>query len=75
MEKKVVISVNYGYRLSLHEPFKYDNLMCEAMVESRPKALNAWFGCFYKELTSKHKDNWFINKVVITGDENPNFWS
>jgi hypothetical protein len=73
--KTVMVTVNYSYRNSLKESLKKDNLMCEATVDSRPKAINVWFEKYFRYLNEKiGEDNWVCNKITITGDENHHFW-
>jgi hypothetical protein len=73
--KTVMVTVNYSYRNSLKDPLKKDNLMHEVTAASRPKVIDVWFNEYFRFLNEKFgENNWFCNKITITGDENPRFW-
>ena len=73
--KKVFVTLQYLYRANPHTSFQTDNVMWEATVGSRSKALVTLFDEFYPRLNKQYgRENWCINKIVVTGDENPDFW-
>lgn len=75
-EKKVVIAINYNYRSSANEKFRTENVLLEATVKNRGQAVSQGYQFFVKEFVDKFgPNNWFINKVEVTGDGNAGFWA
>ena len=74
--KTVTVTMSYAYRRSTNAGFIKDNVMCETKVGSRAAAINVGFETFRDKFDEKFgRDNWILNKMVVTGDEDLNFWA
>lgn len=74
--RQVFVTVSYLYRSSPSQPLKRNNLMMETTVETRQQAVKNAYHYFIKFLnTTLGKENWFLDKLTVTGDGISNFWA